>query len=91
MLIPCPVCGDRDHGEFTYGGDAKVQRPNIADRNAEHWAAYVYDRANPRGAHLEYWHHVHGCRLWMTVRRDTQTHEVGEARLVGPWAGAGAR
>ena len=27
MLIPCPVCGLRDHGEFTYGGDATIVRP----------------------------------------------------------------
>ena len=86
MLIPCPVCGLRDHHEFTYGGDATVARPDIADPDAGRWARYVYDRENPRGAHLEYWHHAHGCRHWMTVRRDTQTHAVGEAALIGPWA-----
>ncbi len=88
MLIPCPICGERDHGEFTYGGDATIERPDIADRDAARWAAYVYDRGNPRGPHSEYWHHVHGCRLWMVVYRDTQTHDVGEARLIGAWAGA---
>ncbi len=87
MLIPCPICGERDHAEFTYGGDATVERPDIADRDPERWAAFVYDRANPRGPHSEYWHHVHGCRLWMVVTRDTQTHEVGEATLIGAWAG----
>ena len=89
MLIPCPVCGTRDHGEFTYGGDATVQRPDIADRNPASWAAYVYDRSNPRGAHREYWHHVHGCRMWMVVVRDTQTHAVSNATLTGPWADQG--
>ncbi len=87
MLIPCPVCGERDHGEFTYGGDATVARPDIADRDPRAWASYVYDRRNPRGAHREYWHHLHGCRMWMVVTRDTQTHEVGQAQLVGAWAG----
>ena len=89
MLIPCPVCGLRDHCEFTYGGDATIVRPDIGDTDAEHWAAYVYDRANPRGKHQEYWHHVHGCRLWMRVVRDTQTHDVSGAKLVGPWAKRG--
>ena len=89
MLIPCPICGPRDHGEFIYGGDATVARPDIADRDPTHWAAYVYDRENPRGAHREYWHHVHGCRLFMVVTRDTATHDVSEATLVGPWAGRG--
>ena len=53
LLIPCPWCGPRDHSEFTYGGDATAKRP--ADPQAasdEDWFAYVYLRANPRGAHL---------------------------------------
>ena len=87
MLIPCPVCGPRDHGEFTYCGDATVVRPEILDGDAGRWAQYVYDRGNPRGAHREYWHHVHGCRQWMAVERDTLTHDVGGAELVGAWAG----
>ncbi len=91
MLIPCPVCGLRDHGEFTYGGDATIVRPAIADSDPTHWATYVYDRENPRGMHTEYWHHVHGCRQWMVVQRDTQTHDVSGARLVRPWAGQEAR
>jgi sarcosine oxidase subunit delta len=86
MLIPCPVCGLRDHEEFTYFGDATVERPALDSRDAERWAAYIYDRRNPRGPHQEYWHHVHGCRQWMVVARDTATHDVGEVRLVGPWA-----
>ena len=28
MRIPCPCCGPRDHGEFTYLGDATVSRPS---------------------------------------------------------------
>ncbi len=87
MLIPCPVCGLRDHGEFTYGGDATVNRPDLGDRDPGHWAAYVYHRSNPAGEHLEYWHHVHGCRQWVVAVRNTQTHDLGEVRLVGPWAG----
>jgi sarcosine oxidase subunit delta len=90
MLIPCPVCGPRDHVEFTYWGDATVVRPELADTDASHWAAYVYDRGNPRGPHSEYWHHVHGCRLWMLVARDTLTHDVQGAQLVGMWKSAGA-
>jgi heterotetrameric sarcosine oxidase delta subunit len=86
MLIPCPICGLRDHEEFTYGGDATVQRPPVTDSEASGWAGYVYDRGNPRGPHSEYWHHVHGCRHWMIVARDTQTHAVSGAKLVGPWA-----
>jgi len=72
MLIPCPVCGLRDQSEFTYGGDATIVRPELADTNAARWADYVYDRRNPRGPHQEYWHHIHGCRTWLIVERNTE-------------------
>jgi sarcosine oxidase subunit delta len=88
MLIPCPVCGMRDHGEFVYGGDATVVRPAIDDRDPAHWAEYVYDRRNPRGPHEELWQHVHGCRQTMIVTRNTETHAIAGARLVGAWADA---
>ena len=89
MLIPCPVCGLRDQSEFTYGGDATDRyAPGALDeRDPSAGPAYVYDRANPRGAHQEFWHHVHGCRAWLVVERNTETHDVRGARLVGPWAG----
>ena len=40
------------------------------------WTDYVYLRDNPRGPHREYWQHVHGCREWVIVARDTLSHEV---------------
>ena len=81
-----PDCGPRDQSEFTYGGDAPVVRPAIADSSVASWAEYVYDRTNPRGAHTEYWHHVHGCRSWLIVSRNTETHDISATRLIGPWA-----
>ena len=87
MLIPCPICGPRDHSEFTYGGDATLTRPPLGEDDADVWAHFVYDRENPRGPHREYWHHNHGCRHWLAVWRDTATHHVAGADLVGPWAG----
>jgi methylglutamate dehydrogenase subunit B len=87
VLIPCPVCGPRDHGEFTYSGDATLIRPGVTEGDQNDWASYVYDRENPRGGHREYWHHVHGCRCWMIVNRNTETHDISGAELVGAWAG----
>ena len=89
MLIPCPVCGERDVAEFSYLGDATVQRPAADDLSPAPWNAYVYDRANPRGAHTEYWSHAHGCRHILIVSRDTATHAVSGARIAGAWADAG--
>ena len=75
LLIPCPWCGPRAQVEFTYGGDATLQRP-ATDASVEAWAAFVYQRANPAGPHDELWFHGAGCRQWFRVRRDTRTHDI---------------
>ena len=85
MRIACPVCGIRDSGEFSYGGDASVPRPAL-DAPEDAWLATVFERKNPSGAHREYWHHAGGCRAWLVVVRDTASHGVQSAELVGPWA-----
>jgi heterotetrameric sarcosine oxidase delta subunit len=80
LLIKCPWCGERAQTEFTYGGDATIERPpDPAAATDEAWHDYVYTRRNPRGRHLEYWHHSHGCRRWLKVVRDTLTHEILES------------
>ena len=89
MLIPCPHCGPRDVGEFTYGGDATKERPDPGSATAAEWCDYVFARTNPRGSHIEYWHHAQGCRLWLKVTRNTVTHAIEGAEIVGPWAEAG--
>ncbi|WP_432349253.1 sarcosine oxidase subunit delta (plasmid) [Shinella yambaruensis] len=74
LRIHCPCCGPRDHDEFRYAGDASVVRPAHENPDFEAWYRYVYVRANPKGPHREYWQHVHGCRQWLVVERDTATH-----------------
>lgn len=81
MLIPCPYCGPRDVGEFTYQGDATVVRPDPASTDQDAWNRFVYDRANPAGKHSEYWQHSGGCRAHLVVERDTVTHTVGNVRF----------
>ena len=75
LRINCPFCGDRDHSEFTYGGDATIVYPAL-DAPLEAWIDAVYVRANPKGPHRERWQHIIGCRLWLIVERDTLTHEI---------------
>ncbi len=75
IRITCPYCGPRDHQEFSYVGDATLTRPSD-DAVGDAWYDFVYLRDNPRGPHLEYWQHVHGCRAFVKVLRDTLTHEV---------------
>lgn len=76
LRINCPCCGTRDHDEFRYGGDATVIRPAYDDPDPEAWYRYVYVRRNPKGRHREYWQHVHGCRQWLVVERDTADHQI---------------
>jgi len=84
MLIPCPHCGTRPHSEFTYGGDATLQRPaDPAAASDTAWLDYLYIRDNPRGPHGEFWHHTLGCDRWIEVARDTLTHAIAGARAVG--------
>lgn len=79
LLIECPHCGPRAQIEFTYGGDATVSRPANPDSvETKEWLDFVYLRDNPRGPHVEWWHHAAGCRRWIKVRRNTLTHEILE-------------
>jgi heterotetrameric sarcosine oxidase delta subunit len=82
LRIPCPHCGERDEVEFRYRGDAHVARPRDAsEADLAAFTAYVYQRTNPHGWHLEWWLHVAGCRRLLKVLRHTLTHQIA-------WVGA---
>jgi heterotetrameric sarcosine oxidase delta subunit len=76
MRIHCPCCGPRDEAEFSFRGDASVSRP-AADAGVEAFAAYLYDRSNPKGWTVEWFQHATGCRQWLRVKRHTVTHAIG--------------
>lgn len=82
MRIHCPHCGERGNEEFSYLGDATVTRPAGAaaaipgEAGFAAWVDYVYIRPNPAGPQRELWQHVHGCRAWLVVTRDTRTHAI---------------
>jgi methylglutamate dehydrogenase subunit B len=84
MRIPCPFCGERDSGEFSYlGGDAgPLPQPDVPDVSARLFES-VYIRHNVAGVHRDLWYHAAGCRSWLRVRRDTRTHEILEVELAG--------
>jgi sarcosine oxidase subunit delta len=75
IRIPCPFCGERDHSEFTYGGDASIRYPAL-DGSMDDWIKAVYERKNICGKQIESWHHINGCRMWLIVERDTTTHKI---------------
>jgi len=77
LLIECPWCGPRDEHEFRYGGETHIARPGPPEAvdDAE-WSRYLFERGNPRGIHLERWHHGFGCQRWFNVARDTRSHRI---------------
>lgn len=63
--------------EFSYLGDATVERPDPSTADAlDRFAAYVYLRDNPAGPHRELWYHGLGCQAWLIVTRDTRSHDI---------------
>lgn len=77
MRIACPHCGSRGVDEFSYLGDATLDRPDPAAENATAaYVDYVFLRDNPAGLHRELWQHASGCQSWLVVTRDTRTHEI---------------
>ena len=77
LLIPCPWCGRRDEIEFQCGGQSHLSRPEpYAEVGDEQWGAYLFLRDNPKGWFRERWVHVHGCRQWFNIVRDTVTHQI---------------
>jgi len=87
MLIKCPHCGTRPVEEYTFLGDARPKRPVSNDPSTmDRWFDYVYLRDNSKGRFDEYVHHSGGCRAWLVVTRDTQTHEVFATVTAREWA-----
>jgi sarcosine oxidase subunit delta len=80
MRLTCPTCGERGHEEFSYFGDATLERPP-ADAAPEAWVEYVYLRTNPAGVHTELWYHAAACRQFVKVQRDTRTHAILSCEL----------
>ena len=75
LRLNCPYCGLCDETEFSYHGEANLHRP-AGEAGQEAFYEFVYLRKNPRGDHEELWQHTAGCRAFLKVRRNTQTHEV---------------
>ncbi len=91
MRLPCPYCGERDHSEFVYRGDATLTRPDPDAPDAQRaFYEFVYLRPNPAGWHQEHWYHEGGCRSWIVVERNTVTHEVRGAQPASEFTAAKA-
>ena len=45
IRINCPYCGERDHSEFSYGGDAAINYPSL-DASEKEWTEAIFFRKN---------------------------------------------
>jgi sarcosine oxidase, subunit delta len=78
LMIPCPWCGPRAEVEFRYGGQAHLTHPRDPwSLDDAQWADYLFMRDNPAGPFAERWCHIHGCRRWFALERDTRTDAWG--------------
>ena len=81
LLINCPFCGARNESEFAFGGTATAPRP--ADPHSlsdSEWVDWLTIPENPMGPVDERWWHARGCGLWLTITRDTVTHDIKDVR-----------
>ncbi|MGB3279656.1 MAG: sarcosine oxidase subunit delta [Pseudorhodobacter sp.] len=81
MRITCPLCGPRDRREFYYyGSEDYLTLPEGDDLDAID--AHLHLRDNPAGETRDLWYHEMGCTSWLSVTRNTVTHEVLAVALV---------
>ncbi len=76
LILTCPYCGvDCDETELAPGGQAHLRRHGPGSSDAD-FEAYLFERPNPMGVHLERWRHANGCGKWFLAARCTTTLEV---------------
>lgn len=76
LTLTCPHCGvAADETELAPGGEAHLKRHGPGSTEEE-FEAYLFARANPKGAHYERWRHAYGCGKWFLAARDTHTLRV---------------
>lgn len=76
LLIPCPHCGPRDEGEFSYGGPKRRSPAMDLVSDSLDWHRALHVGHNPRGPSTELWYHASGCETWIEITRDTATHDI---------------
>ncbi len=76
LELTCPYCGAVcAETELAPGGEAHLKRMGPGTSDAA-FAAYLFERQNPKGVHFERWRHVYGCGKWFHAARCTRTLEV---------------
>lgn len=73
-ILHCPLNGDRNITEFSYGGEFKLMPDQNRCSDAQ-WADYVFNSDNIAGVVTEWWMH-NASSYWFIVERHTVTDTV---------------
>lgn len=73
-LLNCPLNGERNISEFTYGGEFHPM-PDARNTDSREWAEYVFFHHNSAGVVTEWWCHT-ASSYWFLAERNTITDEV---------------
>ena len=73
-LLTCPLNGQRNISEFTYGGEYHPM-PDPNTTNPRDWAEYVFFHNNEAGMVIEWWCHT-ASSFWFLAERNTITDTV---------------
>ena len=73
-LMHCPLNGQRNITEFTYGGEYHPM-PNPEESTVDTWIEYIYFDKNTAGIVLEWWCHT-ATSYWFLAERNTITDEI---------------
>ena len=55
------------------------ERPDPTRASDAEWVDHLTVVPNPLGPIHEYWWHARGCGEWLSIWRDTRTHDIVEA------------
>lgn len=84
LLLDCPHCGQRNAGEFRYGGEYNPRPSPSGDASDGDWQRYLYLRRNSMDFQVEWWYHRAGCGTWFLVERERRSNTVARTLLWQP-------
>lgn len=73
-LLTCPLNGQRNISEFTYGGEYH-QMPDHQQASSREWAEHVFFHDNNAGIVTEWWCHS-ASSYWFLAQRNTISDEI---------------
>ena len=77
-----PLLWKREQSEFK-AGEAHVVRPKQPTELSDDGGQNIFYEKNIKGIQFERWNHIHGCRKWFNIVRDTSNDEIKAVYRMG--------